>query len=542
MDKKLFDAIDKDMPKFNPILADGLAVSQIPMSEAYIDKIFTSIATGFPEGLVYDGYKRCTPHEEYIEVTNKRGTKRFCEIARNDVYLVKYMFSFHGKPLYPRYIYLPFVNDSGIFHIRGSVFQLSPILSDRILSVEFDNIFIVLNCAKLKFERTIQYYQTADKTETINVIWAPVHNECRKKATKKDKNKPIVEAFTTLPHYLFCKYGVRDTFRIYAGTDIVIGQDEINETTYKPDKWVICSSTGMKPSKLKDKYYVPSPLRMAIPKNKYNNFTQTLIAGFFYVVDLFPERFNVEYFNTPEETILWKIILGHLIFPIGNSEGDLLNKIEEHFNSLSEYLDETDKINLIEDGIQVDDLFQLFAHVIQTMPDRLINVGNSVSSLYDKQLKVLQYFLYDIRSSIANLRYALRKAQSKRPLTWDDINKIMNRELPREMIMKVNRNHGEVSSVNVPGDCKIFKITSNIEMQTKSGAKKKSRNKGTVNDPTKRLHSSLAEVASFINLPQSDPTGRTRLNLHIQLEPDGTVIRNPMFKELLDSVQAKIDR
>ena len=94
-----------------------------------------------------------------------------------------------------------------------------------------------------------------------------------------------------------------------------------------------------------------------------------------------------------------------------------MNKIEEHFNFLNEYLDETDKINLIEDGIHVDDLFQLFAHVIQTMPDRLINVGNSVSSLYDKQLKVLQYFLYDIRSSIANLRYALRKAQSKRPLT-----------------------------------------------------------------------------------------------------------------------------
>ena len=42
-------------------------------------------------------------------------------------------------------------------------------------------------------------------------------------------------------------------------------------------------------------------------------------------------------------------------------------------------------------------------------------------------------------------------------------------------------------------------------MQTKSGAKKKSRNKGTVNDPTKRLHSSLAEVASFIKSASIGP-------------------------------------
>ena len=61
-----------------------------------------------------------------------------------------------------------------VFSIFVDRCSIISILSDRILGVEFDNIFIVLNCAKLKFERTIQYYQTADKTETINVIWAPV--------------------------------------------------------------------------------------------------------------------------------------------------------------------------------------------------------------------------------------------------------------------------------------------------------------------------------------------------------------------------------
>lgn len=539
MDKRLFDKIHDQMPHFNPIIADGLAVSQLPNAEAFIDQIFSSVSKGFPLGLKYDGYSRCTPKEEYDEITNKRGTKRYCEISRSDMYLLKYMFSFNGKPLYPRYIYLPFVNDAGTISIRGSKYIVSPVLSDRILSVEYNSIFIVLNCAKLKFERIVQHFLANNSIETVNVVWSAVHNEYRK---KKGKNKPSIDACTTLAHYLFCKNGVVNTFKHYTGTNIVIGEDEITEEKYPYDKWVICGTVGNKPARLKERYYIPTKLKIAIPIKDYNQINRSLIGAFFYVVEHFPERFKLEFFGTEDEKSTWKILLGHLIFSNGSSEGDLFNKVEEHFVSLDEYIDEMDQINLDSDKIKVDNIYSLFMHVIETMPDRLLNVGNSVSSMYDKQLTILRYLLYDIRSAIVKVRFKLNKSNAKRPLTIDDINKVMNRELPREMITSINKMHGEVTSISSPGDNKIFKITSNILMQTKSGSNSKSRSKGKVNDPSKIFHSSIAEVASFINLPQSDPTGRSRINPHIQISDDGTILRNEKYRSILDEVQLKIDR
>lgn len=539
MDNVLFNAIHEDMPKFNPLIADGLAVSQIPKCEAYIDKIFQSVSAGFPQGLKYDGYMRCTPQEEYNIITDKRGTKRFCEISRSDVYLVKYMFSFQGKPLFPRYIFLPFVNDAGILSMRGSKWMVSPVLSDKAISIEYSSIFIVLNCAKLKFERSVQHYIANNGIETVNIIWSAVHNEYRK---KKGKFKASLDAYTTMAHYLFCKFGVAGTFKKYADADIVIGEDDITEERFPSKDWVICSTIGNKPARLRERYYTPTKIRVAIPTNKYNQVTKSLIGGLFYVIEHFPDRFKLEDFGHDDEKVLWKILLGHLIFSAGSSEGDLQNKVEEHFSSLDEYIDGMDKMNLAEDDIHVNDIYELFLHVIDTMPDRLLNAGNSVSSMYGKQLTILRYLLYGIRAAIVKVRFKLCKAHAKRPLTADDINKVMNRELPREMIASINKDHGEVTSISSPGDNKIFKITSNILMQTKSGSNSKSKGKGKVNDPSKILHSSIAEVASFINLPQSDPTGRSRVNPYLQLGPDDSVLKDERFVKILDDIQLMIDR
>lgn len=540
MDRVLFDAIDDQMPKFNPLIVDGLAVTQLEYCEAYIDKIFQSVSTCFPAGLKYEGYMRVTPQEEYNVITDKRGTKRYFDIARSDMYLLKYLFSFQGKPLYPRYIYLPFVNDAGILTIRGSKWMVMPVLSDRVLSVEYNSIFVVLNCAKLKFERSVQHYIANRSVETVNIIWSAVHNEYRK---KKGRDKATLDAFTTLAHYLFCKYGVVETFKKYANADIVIGEDDISEENYPSDKWVVCSTVGNKPAKMKEKYYIPTKIKIAIPVNRYNQVTKSLIGGLFYVLEHFPDRFTAKDFNqVDDEKILWKILLGHLIFAAGSSEGELYNKVEEHFISLDEYVDAMDKIGMEEDGISVDDIYQLFIHIIETMPDRLLNAGNSVSSMYGKQLTVLRYLLYNIRSNIVRVRFSLNKSKAKRPLTAEEIIKIMNKELPREMIASINKEHGEVTSISCPGDNKIFKVTSNITMQTKSGTNAKGRNRGKVNDLSKILHSSIAEVGSFVNLPQSDPTGRSRVNPYLQLAPDGSILRNEKFIKILDDVQMKIER
>jgi len=63
-----------------------------------------------------------------------------------------------------------------------------------------------------------------------------------------------------------------------------------------------------------------------------------------------------------------------------------------------------------------------------------------------------------------------------------------------------------------------------------------------LNDPSKRLHVSVAEVGGYSNLPKSEPSGRSRLNPCVRIDDKGVVIRNPERIEMLDSIQEMIRR
>ena len=47
-------------------------------------------------------------------------------MARSDVYLMKFLFSFNGVELPPRYIYLPFVGEAGTMFLGGSRYLVTP--------------------------------------------------------------------------------------------------------------------------------------------------------------------------------------------------------------------------------------------------------------------------------------------------------------------------------------------------------------------------------------------------------------------------------
>ena len=85
MDSRLCELIDADTPKLNPVLAEGLAVRDMKYVEAYINDVFKSAARGFPPGLTYVGYTRCTPQEEFEQLTKIKNNKRQFDVARSDL-------------------------------------------------------------------------------------------------------------------------------------------------------------------------------------------------------------------------------------------------------------------------------------------------------------------------------------------------------------------------------------------------------------------------------------------------------------------------
>ena len=483
----------------------------------------------------YEGYKRCNPHEELNALTKKRGTRKTFDTAKSELYMVSYFFNYKGEMLETK-LSLPYSTDANSITLGGSKFNIAPILSDRVISIGVDDIFVKLLRDKLTFKRIGHHYMIDGKRETAQVAWSGVYH----RNSKMKKLKATVKMNCSLMHYLLCKYGFTDTFKLFGNCNPVLGSDElITRELYPESEWCICSSTQLKVPGVGKGYYVPSVITIAIRKEEMTPMVKNMLGGFFYTVDHFTTRVHpsLEYVDSKR---LWMVLLGHIIWSGTINEGKLYDDVNDHLTSLDEYLDSLIIYKLKDLGITIDNLYQLFAIIIENYNNWILDSADKVASMYDKELSILYYVLYEISSAIFNLYFKL-KAASKKELTVKEITANLNSCLRTGLIYSITKSHhGEVSTITTSGDNKAFKATCLLRPQSESNRNGGRKDKAIINDPTKRLHVSVAEIGGYSNLPKSNPDGRSRINPCIKFDSKGVVLRDPKFKELLDDIQQKI--
>jgi hypothetical protein len=537
----LLEHIDNSTPKVNPSVANGLVAEHLNYVEQYVDSVFRSAAIGFPQGMVYHGCKRCTPIEEYNEAIKKKGNKSVFDVAKSDVYLMEYLFSYKdelmpdGSKYIKKYLYLPYVGPGGAIHLGGSRFVISPVLADKVISIGINSVFVRLLKAKLTFNRTPHHYIANGERESIQVAWSEIYN----KKAGGPTLKPSVKANCTMLHYLMCKYGFKESFKQFANCDAILGDETtITNENYPSENWVICESTRMKPKGFGKNYYNHTNLRIAIAKHEYTPTVKNFIASFFYIADHFPSRIRPEYV---ENTRLWMTLLGLLIWSDSVSEGKLHADVSDHIASLDEYVDALVNDKLREIGFPCANIYQLFALVITKFDEWLLTSDDRVNTMYDKELSVLYYVCYDLIESIFRLYFKL-KAAGKKDLNIKKIAGIMSIHLKPGIIYKLTREHGEVTTTSTPSDNKFFKITCLLVPQSSAGRARKKKDRVAISDPAKRLHVSIAEIGSCCALPKSEPSGRSRISPFLNISPTGLVNRNERYRDLLDNIQQKIRR
>lgn len=538
MDKHLFDLVDNQIPHFNTRIVNGLATEEMRRSESYIDQILRTATAELAPELVYKKLERCTPREEYTELVRRVGMRNTIEHARSDMYLVKIMFELNGEALPPRYIFLPFVRRGGLITIRGSEFAISPVMADKAISVGHNFIFIPMAWDRMNFYRTPQYFYANETQEVVDVVWSKIHHY--KLKARRTNSKLDVRANTVLPHYLFAKYGLTRVFAEMANTPVVVGSSlEITTERYPPADWIICRSTMFKPRTVKDKNYVGPDVRLAIPAANWNSSIASLVAGFFYVADYFPDRVTPDEVDEPR---LWRILLGYMIFGVGHSEGKLAVDIDQHMGSLDNYIETQTRKRLEDVGVFVEDIYQLFMHLIENFDQYITQSTTNLSSSFGKRLMTLPYALSDLTWAIHRFMFTATGQRKRKPLTKEDLNKILNKTLKTNTVFKMNKQHGEVNPVAVPGDNLYFKVTSHVVLQeSSSGGRAKTRS--STDDPSKVLHVSVAVAGSYNTMGKAEPTGRAKLNPCTPLSAyDNEIQENPALIGITRTTQAMIQR
>ena len=536
MDKGMLEIISARVPKINPDIARGIATIQVPQSEEYIDRDLRASSEQFPEGLEYVGYEICTTDEEVRELMKPRGEKIYVELSRTDMYLVKYKFKYNGVEIEPRPVYLPYVLEAGIMHIRGTPYSVSPVIADVALSVTEDGLFAPLSMAKVQFMRLPNHINVNGDALNTSVAHSNLYRRSSKsKAVKLGKKARS----STLIHYMLCKYGFTQLFeQFFNAHGLVVGYpDKVHQMAYPPEQFAIVNTAtapGFPPPGNRDKNYRPSDIRVAVPIHQMGRAdVADALGGFFYVVDQFPERVKPEHVENPR---LWQRLMGHVIFGDEYGEGELMGLMQDHLESLDGYVNYQSRRTLHQGNVMVDDIYQLFGYVITNMPEMILNSSTTVASMYGKRLMVVRYLLSSISYAIYKLMFRLRVQAKKKKgrLTEREVVDTMRKGLHRDLITTVTSHHSEVTPVSSPGDNMFFKITSNLVLQESTDSSRGRSGGGSLEDRSKWMHASIIEVASYAAMGKSEPTGRTKINPCLRLSPRGDVERHPEHIRLLD--------
>lgn len=537
MNRLFADMVERSIPKFNPHVMNGLACLYVPEAQRWLHDIIVSASKSFPPRLVYEGCERCTPLEEFTESTRIRSSKRVYDIAESDLFLVRLKFSFvetdgRKEPLPDRYIYLPFVNQAGIFHLGGSLWHISGVLSDKVISPGFNSIFVRLIRDRLKFRHVGHSVVIDERRDTLNVVWSGIYRKL-----PKERSVPLTtKAFSSVAHYLFARHGFTTTFQKYAGFTPVV--KEYGPEYRAPKNVIVCRSsyfgTKSRPSTFVGYDYRASNLCIEIPRDRWNSTTAALVVGFFYVIDHFPDRFTA---SRIDSVFLWSVLLGHIIFPGAYGEDKLHENIRDHFASLDDYLDGIVQEKLKEIGWYVNDFYDLIARIMTDFPSLLLGNQIDINSMYSKSIEILYYMLADISFNIFRVNYRLRKNEAKKPLTRQNVIEAFNKILTPRSIFNIQKDQLITETVSYCGDHMYPKLTSRITDQ-ESGSRHRRKAKRVVLSRNNHLHSSMVEGGNVLFLSKSNPMPNTRLNPYVNIDiKTGTILPDPRFKETLDNLQ-----
>ena len=539
--KDLRNMVRKTTDKINPDIGNGLVVKHMQDAEKYLDEVWTVALKNCIPGLVYKGGKKATPEQEIELLTRKRMSDCSFDIAKNNMYVMRYDFEFRGQPLRPRFYQLPFFenHEAGGTWIGGSRHYVAPVMVDRVISVLNNKIFIKLLKAKNIYSREQYHYRTNIRSkpiEFVQVVWSMIYNGNGEPSPNANRNR--VKANTTIAHYLFCKFGVMTTFKKFANCTPIIGQDEINEDNYPSDEWIICSTTGIRPKNVP--FYRETPMRIAVKKENYTNMVRSLIAGYFYIVDRFAIRdAHVEH----ESTTMWQILLGVLLSNNDSSEGKLIGEMQDHISSIDSYVDGIVITQLRKIGYECTDIYDLFALVLEKI-DGWINDNDQIgNSRENKEISILYYILNDITKQIFRLYFELngiKRRTGVENITANAIEQAMSGHLRVGAIYSLNKLHGEVHTQGTSGDNKVLRPTQVLVPQHDTTKMQTNGGSDSTAIATNQFDISFSWVHSLTGMSKAKPSGETRINVCVELGPSAELVYPEEFRDLLTWTKSKM--
>lgn len=542
--RKLREVIKENMTPLNTLLADGIAYEHGKGINNRIDEVCRSMFRSLGRDFKFLEVVRCTPEETYrARAFASHSTSAMAiDLSRTDAYTVKLCSEYMGERIRDIYVHVPIIRRFGEMIINNTIYYVIPVLAGMPFSVEENKVFIGLQRHPMVMSKS-NYSMVRDGTRhSADMVRSSLYNKDCTTVTNKLFTRP---QYTSLQHILFAKYGCTEAFKRLFNVEVKV-VDTKDPVEYDKENQSLYTSIGQRPlysDRSKTSDWRASTLGLVIDKEQCTEEVESMVAGFFYTVDLFTDNYlEPEWADEPD---VWKVTLGHILFNKEQSEGIVLKKMDAHIDSLDHYLDITKADELARQGIIVKDFYEFCARMLSYVP--LLLRERSVTSMYGKQFTVLSYLLYNLVYDLNTLSYSIAKERRDKPdqqLTLRKVNGIFQSIKPHVIIKPLtSKEHPEVITTSLPNDMPPVKITNQVIPQAKAKIK---GGAGGGSDATKDksilFDASIAELGSCMYVTKGEGSGRNKLNLQVQCTPEGVPIPRPEYQRMIQLINKLIGR
>jgi hypothetical protein len=542
MNSILHKVLIDNSPDISENVVNGLATKIIPEAPAYLDKIIKSVFKSAPEGFRYLGYRKLSPDEVYNSLFSGKNKTVVYNIAKNNLYTIELIFDYEGSRI-KRHLLLPYVLDGGIITLSDTKYHIVPVMSDTVISVGDNEVFIKLLRDKTNVYRDNKNIKVNGKVTNAQILYS---NLCRAKVTSAKTN--LSKTVTPLSGYVLGDLGLVDSFKRYLNITPIFTTAPISDAD-RAD-YIVYESNKIKPKSLKDNKYEGHDFKILIDINAEIHkptLLENFIAGIFYMLDIFPaytfDLMTLLQVESPEnkrkEILLWRMILGRLAYKDYYSLDRVYTLMEEHFSIISCYNDEWVKSKLTEIGIRIETFFDLLVEVLDRFNIWLLERKESNNTIDKRYLDIPYYILCELIIGI-NKTVFETKRKKERGLSETEVINIFNKNLSPTKIFKVMKSSGmniALMLVDSTSDNKYAKITSIFEEQSRGNGVTRGTN-NQFPEATRHIASDDIIVGSFLYLGKNNPSPKFRANLFVNVDvKSGRVITTEQQKKTI----AKLD-
>jgi len=443
--------------KFNPVIMKGMATEILPKAVEYLNSIIENGIKNLSIPLEYK-WRIMTPYEDF-KANFKPSSKAIVDIAKSTLYRVEMIFTYNGTDI-KRTILLPYVEKGGILYLSDAIYSVVPVLTEYVIAPTNKEVFVRLLKDKLIFKRMERNIVINRQKRPVPVIVSNAY-----KFVQGTNNK------IPMALYLFLKNGFYGTFEKYFNTRPIITDREITEE--ERQKYTVFESTGKKPRILNDTNYVPHNIKILVEKDKVNPFMESVIGALIYSFDLI----NIYSKNLLkilagksklDETTYWKVLLGKIIFKNKYTLDKIMLQMDEYVNVINTYMDPIIEKKLKENGIVVEDFYDLIGYIIANYQKLIMNADKRSSSIENRYIDILYYILYNLIEGINRVFHGINIEYNKKgdKLTAKDIEKLLNKHFSTRKIFSIIKSGGvniSLMPVDYSGDNYFSKITSVLE-------------------------------------------------------------------------------